>query len=121
MRAAEHGALLKLLRNAPSDVRVIDHLEYEDTPAAAAGSPDEGSHPIPAAGYGAIHVVTDVIGATAVLHGPAGRVLNKGQTPRSFNNLNPAQDTLGEQQDGHQSVQTPPQVKSGAAHDHTTH
>src|SRR6266478_6402405 len=42
LRPAEHGALLKLLRNAPSDVRVIDHLEYDDTPVAATGSPDEG-------------------------------------------------------------------------------
>src|SRR6202045_483392 len=66
LRPAEHGALLKLLRNAPSDVRVIDHLEYDDTPVAT-GHPDEGSHPVPAAGRGAIHVVTDVIGATAGL------------------------------------------------------
>src|SRR5205807_594090 len=62
LRPAEHGALLKLLRNAPSDVRVIDHLEYDDTPAAT-GSPEEGSYPVPTAGRGAIHVVTDVIGA----------------------------------------------------------
>src|SRR5260370_12824957 len=115
MRAAEHGALLKLLRNAPSDVRVIDHLEYEDTPAAAAGSPDEGSHPVPAAGYGAIHVVTGVIGATAVLHGPAGRVLNKCQTPCSFNNLNPAQYGLELQKARYQSLQTPPPVKTAHA------
>jgi hypothetical protein len=117
LRPAEHGALLKLLRNAPADVRVIDHLEYDDTPAAVTASPDEGSHPIPAAGYGAIHVVTDVIGATAVLHGPAGRVLNKCQTPCSFNNLNPAQYSLEVQKDGYQSVQTALQVKSGDAQD----
>jgi hypothetical protein len=98
-------------------VRVIDHLEYDDTPAAVTASPDEGSHPIPAAGYGAIHVVTDVIGATAVLHGPAGRVLNKCQTPCSFNNLNPAQYSLEVQKDGYQSVQTALQVKSGDAQD----
>jgi hypothetical protein len=117
LRPAEHGALLKLLRNAPSDVRVIDHLEYDDTPAAAAGSSDEGSHPVPAAGYGAIHVVTDVIGATAVLRGPAGRVLNKCQTPCSFNNLNPARYSLDVQKEGYQSVQTALQVKSGDAQD----
>ena len=117
LRPAEHGALLKLLRNAPADVRVIDHLEYDDTPAAVTASPDEGSHPIPAAGYGAIHVVTDVIGATAVLHGPAGRVLNKCQTPCSFNNLNPAQYSLEVQKDGYQPVQTALQVKSGDAQD----
>jgi serine/threonine-protein kinase len=117
LRPAEHGALLKLLRNAPSDVRVIDHLEYDDAPAAAAGSSDEGSHPVPAAGYGAIHVVTDVIGATAVLRGSAGRVLNKCQTPCSFNNLNPARYSLDVQKEGYQSVQTALQVKSGDAQD----
>ncbi len=117
LRPAEHGALLKLLRNAPSDVRVIDHLEYDDTPVAATGSPDEGSHPIPAAGYGAIHVVTDVIGATAVLRGPAGHILNKCETPCSFNNLNPARYSLEVQKAGYQSVQTALQVKSGDAQD----
>src|SRR5204863_94453 len=93
LRPAEHGALLKLLRNAPSDVRVIDHLEYDDTPVAA-GYPDEGSHPVPAEGRGAIHVVTDVIGATAVLRGPAGHILNKCETPCSFNNLSPSRYSL---------------------------
>ncbi len=117
LRPAEHGALLKLLRNAPSDVRVIDHLEYDDTPVAATGSPDEGSHPIPASGYGAIHVVTDVIGATAVLRGPAGHILNKCETPCSFNNLNPAQYSLEVQKEGYQSVQTALQVKTGDAQD----
>jgi len=117
LRPPEHGALLKLLRNAPSDVRVIDHLEYDDTPAAVTASSDEGAHPVPAAGYGAIHVVTDVIGATAVLRGPAGHVLNKCQTPCSFNNLNPARYSLEVQKDGYQSVQTALQVKTGDAQD----
>ena len=117
LRPAEHGALLKLLRNAPSNVRVIDHLEYDDTPVAVPGAPDEGTHPVPAAGYGAIHIVTDVIGATAVLHGPAGRVQNKCQTPCSFNNLNPARYSLEVQKEGYQSVQTALQVKSGDAQD----
>jgi hypothetical protein len=117
IRPAEHGALLKLLRNAPSDVRVIDHLEYDDTPAPATGSSDEGAHPVPAAGRGAIHIVTDVIGATAVLHGPAGHILNKCETPCSFNNLSPARYSLEVQKDGYQSVQTALQVKSGEAQD----
>jgi serine/threonine protein kinase len=118
LRPAEHGALLKLLRNAPSDVRVIDHLEYDDTPVAAAtGGSDEGAHPVPSAGQGAIHVVTDVIGATAVLRGPAGHVLNKCATPCSFNNLNPARYSLEVQKDGYQPVQTALQVKSGDAQD----
>jgi hypothetical protein len=117
LRPVDHGALLKLLRNAPSDVRVIDHLEYDDTPVAAAGGSDEGAHPVPPPGQGAIHVVTDVIGATAVLHGPAGHVLNKCETPCSFNNLNPARYSLEVQKEGYQSVQTALQVKSGDAQD----
>jgi len=117
LRPAEHGALLKLLRNAPSDVRVIDHLEYDDTPVPASGSSDEGAHPVPTAGRGAIHIVTDVIGATAVLRGPAGQVLNKCETPCSFNNLSPSRYSLEVQKDGYQSVQTALQVKSGDAQD----
>jgi serine/threonine-protein kinase len=117
LRPAEHGALLKLLRNAPSNVRVIDHLEYDDTPVAANSGSDEGTHPVPGAGHGAIHVVTDVIGATALLRGPAGHVLSKCETPCSFNNLSPSQYSLEVQKEGYQPVQTALQVKSGDAQD----
>ncbi len=117
LHPAEHGALLKLLRNAPSDVRVIDHLEYDDTPVPAAGGSDQGTHPVPGTGRGAIHVVTDVIGATAVLRGATGNVLNKCETPCSFNNLSPSRYSLEVQKDGYQSVQTALQVKSGDAQD----
>jgi eukaryotic-like serine/threonine-protein kinase len=117
LRLAEHGALLKFLRNAPSDVRVIDHIEYDDTPVAAAGNPDEGGHPVPETGRGAIHVVTDVIGASAVLRGPAGHVVSKCDTPCSFNNLSPAQYSLEVLKEGYQSVQTALQVKQGDVED----
>jgi eukaryotic-like serine/threonine-protein kinase len=117
LRPSEHGELLKFLRNAPPDVRVIDHIEYDDAPIATKGSTDDGGHPVPESGHGAIHVVTDVIGATAILHGPAGHVLNKCETPCSFNNLNPAQYGLEVQKDGYQSVQTALQVKRDVAQD----
>ena len=117
LRPNEHGDLLKFLRNAPSDVRVIDHIEYDDTAAAATAGADEGGHPVPSPDRGAIHVVTDVIGATAVLHGPAGRVLNKCETPCSFNNLAPSRYNLEVQKDGYQPVQTTLQVKKGDAQD----
>jgi hypothetical protein len=117
LRPAEHGELLKFLRGAPADVRVIDHIEYDDTPVSNAGNPEEGSHPVPGAGRGAIHVVTDVLGATAILHGPAGRVMSKCETPCSFNNLNPARYSLEVQKEGYQSVQTALQVKSGDTQD----
>ena len=117
LRPSEHGELLKFLRNAPSSVHVIDHIEYDDTAVSAAGGSDEGSHPVPAAGRGAIHVVTDVIGATAVLHGPAGHVLNKCETPCSFNNLKPQRYSLEVQKEGYQPLQTALQIKGDEAQD----
>ena len=117
LRPGEHGDLLKFLRNAPPDVRVIDHIEYDDTPLDSTGNSDEGGHPVPAPGRGAIHVVTDVIGATASLHGPAGRVLSKCETPCSFNNLAPSSYSLEVQKEGYQSVQTALQVKKGDVQD----
>jgi len=117
LHPAEHGDLLKFLRSAPPSVHVIDHIEYDDAPVAGAGGSDESSHPVPAAGRGAIHVVTDVIGASALLHGPAGRVVSKCETPCSFNNLNPARYSLEVQKDGYQSVQTALQIKSGEVND----
>src|SRR5208283_3626685 len=47
LRPAEHGALLKFLRDAPADVRVVDHIEYDDTPLPAATGAEEVGHPIP--------------------------------------------------------------------------
>jgi len=117
LRPGEHGELLKFLRNAPPEVRVIDHVEYDDTPLASAENSEQGAHPVPAPGRGAIHIVTDVIEATASLRGPAGRLLNKCQTPCSFNNLAPAQYSLEVQKDGYQPVQTALQVTSGGVQD----
>ena len=117
LHPAEHGALLKFLRDAPPSVRVVDHIEYEDAPVAENGHDADGGHPIPTGGRGAIHVVTDLIGATAVLRGPAGRVVNQCQTPCSFNDLTPAQYSLAVQKDGYQPMQTALQVKAGSVVD----
>ena len=117
LRPTEHGELLKFLRNAPASVHVIDHIEYDDTAASAAGGSDDSSHPIPVAGRGAIHVITDVIGATAVLHGPAGHVLSKCETPCSFNNLRPERYSLEVQKEGYQALQTALQIKGDEAQD----
>jgi serine/threonine protein kinase len=117
LRPSEHGALLKFLRDAPASVRVVDHIEYEDAPVAENGHDTDGGHPVPTGGRGAIHVVTDLIGATAVLRGPAGRVVNQCQTPCSFNELAPAQYSLAVQKDGYQPMQTALQVKPGSVVD----
>jgi hypothetical protein len=117
LRPSEHGELLKFLRNAPASVHVIDHIEYDDTAASAAGGSDDSSHPVPTAGRGAIHVITDVIGATALLHGPAGHVLNKCETPCSFNNLKPQRYSLEVQKEGYQPLQTALQIKGDETQD----
>jgi serine/threonine-protein kinase len=113
LRPAEHGALLKFLRDAPADVRVIDHIEYDDTPLPAATGAEEVGHPIPPPDRGAIHIVTDVLGATATLFGSAGKQLRDCQTPCSFNGLQANHYSLEVKKDGYRPVQTALQVKVG--------
>jgi eukaryotic-like serine/threonine-protein kinase len=113
LRPTEHGALLKFLRDAPSTVRLVDHIEYEDAPATDKGTDADGGHPVPQPGRGAIHVVSDLVGATAILRGPAGHILNQCQTPCSFNDLTPERYSLEVQKDGYQPMQTALQVKAG--------
>jgi serine/threonine-protein kinase len=122
LRPAEHGALLKFLRDAPAAIHLIDHIEYDDapqpsTPSAATANSSMGGHPVPVPGYGAIHVVTDVIGAAAMLHGPSGRLVSQCLTPCSFNNLTPDRYSLEVKKDGYQSIQTALQVKQGTVSD----
>jgi serine/threonine protein kinase len=119
LRPAEHGALLKFLRDAPPSVHLIDHIEYDDAPdpavvnSSANANSTTGGHPTPGPGYGAVHVVTDVIGATAILRGPSGRVASQCLTPCSFNNLTPDRYSLEVKKDGYQPVQTALQVRQG--------
>ncbi len=113
LRPAEHGALLKFLRDAPADVRIIDHIEYDDTPLSPSAAPDEASHPVPPPDRGAIHIVTDVLGATATLLGSNGKQLRQCQTPCSFNGLQANRFSLEVKKDGYRTVQTALQVKAG--------
>jgi len=121
LRPAEHGALLKFLRDAPPGVHLIDHIEYDDAPVVATpgenANSSAGGHPVPRPGFGAIHVVTDVLGATAMLHGPSGRVVSQCLTPCSFNDLTPERYSLEVRKDGYQPVQTALQVKQGGVAD----
>jgi eukaryotic-like serine/threonine-protein kinase len=119
LRPSEHGALLKFLRDAPPSLHLVDHIEYDDTAEAAAPAStlSSGGHPVPRSGYGAIHVVTDVLGAAALLHGPSGKVINQCVTPCSFNDVVPDRYSLEVKKDGYQSVQTALQVKQGTVSD----
>jgi hypothetical protein len=121
LRPAEHSSLLKLLRDAPSNVRIADDIQYDDTPVAGAESADNGTHPVPAPGKSAIHVVTDVIGATATLFGPAGRHLFDCQTPCSFNNLAPTHYSLQVTKDGFSPLQTALELTAGQVLDQKLH
>jgi serine/threonine protein kinase len=120
LRPADHASLLKFMRNAPTNVRVVDDIQYDDT-AIASAEGDNGALPVPAAGKSAIHIVTDVIGATATLFGPAGRQLFDCQTPCSFNNLAPTHYSLQITKDGFTPLQTALELKVGQALDQKLH
>jgi serine/threonine protein kinase len=123
LHPAEHGALLKLLRDAPPSVHLIDHIEYDDAPESTVGSTGAnansgaGGHPVPRPGFGAIHLVTNVISATAMLHDPSGRVVSQCLTPCNFNDLTPDRYSLEVRKDGYEPVQTALQVKQGSVAD----
>jgi serine/threonine protein kinase len=121
LHPADHAALLKFMRNAPANVRVVDDILYDDTPVASAESGDNGAHPVPGKGRSALHVVTDVIGANATLIGPDGKRLFECQTPCSFNNLDPAEYSLQVRKDGYVSVQTALQTYAGETQDQKVH
>jgi len=121
LRPAEHASLLKFMRNAPANVRVVDDIQYDDTPVATSEEGDNGAHPVPSPGNSGIHIVTDVIGAKATLFGPAGRALFDCQTPCSFNNLAPGRYSLQVQKDGYSPLQTALELKAGPAQDQKLH
>jgi PEGA domain len=118
LRPGEHGALLKFLRDAPAELRVVDHIEYDDAAPPPVLNSVGGGRPVPGRGYGAIHVVTnDVIGAMAYLRDPSGSIVSQCQTPCSFNNLLPDRYSLEVRKDGYQPVQTALQIRSGVVSD----
>jgi eukaryotic-like serine/threonine-protein kinase len=121
LRPAEHAVLLKFMRNAPANIRVVDDILYDDTAVASAESGDNGAHPVPAKGRSALHVVTDVISANASLIGPDGKKLFECQTPCSFNNLDPSEYSLQVHKDGYLPVQTALQTYAGETKDQKIH
>jgi serine/threonine protein kinase len=121
LRPAEHSSLLHFMRNAPRAVHVVDDIQYDDTPVRGSDSPDNGAHPIPSKGKGAIHVITDVVAATATLIGPAGQVITACQTPCAFNNIVPAHYGLQIEKDGYRPLQTAVELKSGESQDQKLH
>jgi serine/threonine-protein kinase len=109
----EHRQLLHRLRDAPAWVRLIDHIEYASPePGGALNASDD--RPQPAGGRGEIEVLTDVLGASAVLHGPQGRVISDCRTPCRFEGLWPGRYMLEVNQAGYRPVQRTLQVSAAS-------
>ena len=131
LRPAEHAALLHLIRNAPSSIRVVDDVQYEDAPASAAPpvaapaqtQPAVQSTPRPATSSvnSAVNVFADAPGAMVTLFGPAGRAISSCQAPCTFNDLVPARYSLQVQKDGYLPVQTAVELKPHESLDQQIH
>jgi len=93
-------------------VQVVDDIQYDDTPVSGSGAPEPGSHPVPPPGRGAIHVLTNVVGATAVVTG-AYNYNSRCETPCSFSNLDPGGYNLEVKKTGFQPTQTALQIRAG--------
>jgi hypothetical protein len=129
LRPVEHAALLRLIRNAPASVRVVDDIQYEDAPASAALSmpaqpqPAVQSAPRPATSSvnSAVNVITDAPGAMVTIFGPAGRAISSCQAPCTFNDLIPARYSLQVQRSGYVPVQTAVELKPHESLDQRIH
>ncbi len=121
LRPQEHSALLHFMRNAPAAVHVVDDIQYDDTPVPGASKLEDGGHPVPNKGMAAVHIVTDVLGATATVIGAAGRVISECQTPCGFNDLVPGRYSVQIKKDGYQPLQTALEVKMGETEDQKFH
>ena len=116
LRPAEHGDLLKFLRSAPAGVQVIDDIQYDDSPNAEAAG-DDSKHPTAVAGRAAIHVITNVIGATATLNGSDPSDARKCDTPCNFSSLQPGNYSLQVVKSGFQPLRTVLQLDAGKSVD----
>ena len=112
LKPAEHAEMLKFLKNAPAEVQVVDEIQTEDATVNNGGNIEPSSHPIPVAGHGAIHVMTNVIGATAVITGDYN-TREQCETPCSFSKLYPGSYNLEVRKAGFQPTQTALQVRAG--------
>jgi serine/threonine-protein kinase len=112
LKPAEHAEMLKFLKNAPAEVQVVDEIQTQDATVSNGGNIEPSSHPVPAAGQGAIHVITNVIGATAVVTGDYN-TREQCETPCSFSKLYPGSYNLEVRKAGFQPTQTALQARAG--------
>ncbi|HUL15688.1 MAG TPA: PEGA domain-containing protein [Terriglobales bacterium] len=111
--SSEHSELLKFLKSAPAGVQIVDDIGYEAPPTAARPSIPSSGRPLPTPGRGAIYVVANVAGATAVIPATGGEPAKQCETPCGLSGLFPGQYNLEVRKAGFQPMQTALQVRSG--------
>jgi serine/threonine protein kinase len=114
LHPAEHNELLKFLRNAPSGVQVVDDIQYDDS---AEPSDNSSKHPSATPGSAAIHIITNVIGATAYLSGSDKAATQQCETPCLFAGLEPGNYGLQILKPGFQPMRTVLQLEAGKSLD----
>jgi len=116
LRPSEYNDLLKFLRNAPSGVQVVDNIQYDDSVVAASAVNEAAGHPAAVPGHAAVHIITNIVGATAYL-GATSAGARQCETPCSFSGLPPGDYNLQVMKSGFQPVQTALQLRSGDSMD----
>ena len=114
LRPAEHSELLHFLRGAPSGVLVVDDIQYDDGPV---DREDNASHPAVQPGRAGIHIITNVIGATASLGTAAAPSAHQCETPCSIAGLPPGNYSLQVVKSGFQPMRTMLQLDAGRSVD----
>jgi len=109
LTAEEHARLLRRLRGMPAKIRLNDRIQV-----AGAASAEEEEKPRTAPGMGEIEVLTDVLGARAVLRGPQDKTVLDCRTPCRFEDLPPGRYTMEITKDGYRTVRRILQVRAGS-------
>ena len=111
---SEHEMLLKQLRGLPAEVAWKDHTHFPLASAATTDSPDGGEKLRTAPGKGEVEVLTDVLGARAVLQGPDGKLNKECKTPCRFEDLAPGRYTMEVALGGYQIERRILEVRAGS-------
>ncbi|HEX9234270.1 MAG TPA: serine/threonine-protein kinase [Candidatus Acidoferrum sp.] len=117
LHPAEHNELLKFLRSAPSGVQVVDDIQYDDSAEPSSSGDNSSKYPPVTPGRAAIHITTNVIGATAYLNGSDKAANQQCETPCSFAGLEPGNYGLQILKPGFQPMRTVLQLEAGKSVD----
>ncbi len=111
---SEHEQLLKQLRGLPTGLTWKDRTQIARASTAATDSSDEEAKPRTAPGKGEVEVLTDVMGARAVLHGSDEKSNKECKTPCRFEDLVPGRYTMEVTLAGYQIERRILEVRAGS-------